>query len=134
MARRRSELLTGVELELMKALWSLGRGTVRQVMAALAPAADGAGGRAYTSVATTLRILDDKGYLTSEPQGRALIYAPTLTRRDYEARSLRSLARSLFGGEPSALVARLVDDEALDEAEIAAIRDVIDARMGRGDG
>ena len=128
MARTKSELLTSVELEFMKALWDLGEGSVREVMARLADS----GGRAYTSVATVLRILEQKGYVAARTHGRALVYRPVVARTDYEARSLRSLSRSLFGGAPAALVARLVDDEALDDAEIAAIREVIDRRMGDG--
>ena len=130
MARRRSEMLTSVELEFMKGLWSIGQGSVRQVMDALS---DG-GARAYTSVATVLKILDQKGYVTAETRGRALVYRPAVSRADYEARSLRSLSQSLFGGTPSALVARLVDDEAVDDAELDAIRRLIDARLGQPDG
>ncbi|UWQ18746.1 BlaI/MecI/CopY family transcriptional regulator [Jannaschia sp. M317] len=130
MARQKSELLTSVELEFMKTLWSIGKGSVRDVMGALSDP----GQRAYTSVATVLKILHDKGYLVSEKKDRALVYAPTLAREDYEARSLRSLSRTLFDGTPSALVARLVDDESLDEAEMAAIRQVINDRIGRDDG
>lgn len=127
MARRKTELLTSVELEFMKTLWDLGQGSVRDVMAALADQ----GHRAYTSVATVLRILDEKGYVTAQTKGRALIYRPAVSRSDYEARSLRSLSRNLFGGTPSALVARLVEDEELDDAEFAAIRRVIQERMDR---
>ena len=129
MARRKSELLTSVELDYMKALWTIGEGSVRDVIAAL----DAGSGRAYTSVATILRILEDKGYLMSEKRDRSLLYRPLLAREDYEARSLRSLSKSLFDGTPSALVARLVDDESLDDSEIAAIMSVIEQRMGRGD-
>lgn len=127
MARRKTELLTSVELEFMKTLWDLGHGSVRDVMAALSDQ----GHRAYTSVATVLRILDDKGYVTTQTRGRALIYSPSVTRSDYEAKSLRSLAHNLFGGTPSALVARLVDDEDLDASEIDAIRRVIEERIDR---
>ena len=128
MARRPSDLLTGAELELMKSLWSLGSGSVRDVMAV------GSDARAYTSVATILRVMERKGYLSSEARGRTMVFHPTVTRDAYETRSLRSLARSLFGGEPSAMVARLVDDDSLDDAEVAAIRRVVEARFGDGDG
>lgn len=130
MARQKSELLTSVELEFMKTLWEIGQGSVRDVMGALAQP----GQRAYTSVATVLKILHEKGYLAAEKRDRALVYRPTVAREAYEAKSLRSLSHNLFDGTPSALVARLVDDEQLDESEIAAIRRVIDERMERGDG
>ncbi|MEL6585226.1 MAG: BlaI/MecI/CopY family transcriptional regulator [Pseudomonadota bacterium] len=129
MARTKSELLTTVELEYMKTLWAMGHGSVRDVIDALG----GTTKRAYTSVATVLKILEDKGYLSSEKRDRTLVYRPALPREVYEARSVQSLSKSLFDGTPSALVARLVDDESLDESEIAAIMAVIEQRMGRGD-
>lgn len=130
MARQKSDLLTNVELEFMKTLWDIGTGSVRDVMDALANPSQ----RAYTSVATVLKILHEKGYIASEKRERALVYRPVLAREDYEARSLRSLSRALFDGTPSALVARLVEDETLDDDEIAAIRRVIDERIGRSHG
>lgn len=129
MARRKNDLLTGVELEFMKALWSMGGGTVREIFAELAKETS----RAYTSVATTLKVLEGKGFVTSKKDDRTLTYAPVVSKDCYEQRSLREMSRSLFNGTPSALVARLVEDETLTDEMIAEIQDVIDQRMGRDD-
>ena len=129
MARRRTELLTDVELELMKALWTIQVGTVRDIMAALS---DGSG-RAYTSVATMMKILSSKGYVTAEQKERALVYKPAIAKSDYEGRSLRNLSDSLFGGTPTALVARLVDDGELTDEMIREIKQIIDTRISRDD-
>ena len=125
MARRRTELLTDVELELMIALWKIKSGTVRDVMAALSDRQD----RAYTSIATMLKIIDEKGYATSERQERTLSYAPAVAKSDYEGRSLKNLSNSLFGGTPTALVARLVDDGDLTDEMIHEIKKIIDTRI-----
>lgn len=125
MARRRTELLTDVELELMIALWKIKSGTVRDVMAALSDSQD----RAYTSIATMLKILEEKGYATSERQERTLSYAPAVAKSDYEGRSLKNLSNSLFGGTPTALVARLVDDGDLTDEMIHEIKKIIDTRI-----
>ncbi|MEM6913958.1 MAG: BlaI/MecI/CopY family transcriptional regulator [Pseudomonadota bacterium] len=129
MARRRTELLTDVELELMKALWTIGRGSVRDVMGALSDGSD----RAYTSVATMMKILATKGYVTSEQKERTLYYSPAVEKSDYEGRSLRNLSNSLFGGTPTALVARLVDDGELTEEMIREIKQIIDTRISQDD-
>lgn len=130
MPRRRSEMLTDVELELMIALWQIGSGSVREVMAALS----GESKRAYTSVATIMKILDDKGYVTSERQDRSLIYTPTVKRSAYEGKSLKNLSDSLFGGTPTALVARLVDNEDLTDEMIQEIKAIIETRIRKDDG
>lgn len=130
MVRRRSEMLTDVELEFMVALWEIGTGSVRDVMGALG----GDTKRAYTSVATVLKILEDKGYVSSARKDRSLIYSPVIQRADYEGRSLKNLSDSLFGGTPTALVARLVDNEDLTDEMIQEIKEIIDTRIRKDDG
>ncbi len=127
MARRKNELLTEVELEFMKVLWKMGNGTVREVFAELAKETS----RAYTSVATTLKVLEGKGYVFSVKDDRTLRYQTSLSKDNYEQRSIREMSKSLFGGTPSALVARLVDDDELSDEMIAEIQDIIDQRIGR---
>jgi predicted transcriptional regulator len=123
-------MLTDVELEFMVSLWEIGTGSVRDVMAAL----EGETKRAYTSVATILKILEDKGYVRSERKERSLIYSPVIQRADYEGRSLKNLSDSLFGGTPTALVARLVDNEDLTDEMIQEIKEIIDTRIRKDDG
>lgn len=122
-------MLTDVELELMIALWKIKSGTVRDVMAALSNETQ----RAYTSVATMMKILEDKGYARSERRERTLYYAPAIMKSDYEGRSLKNLSNSLFGGTPTALVARLVDDGELTEEMIQEIREIIETRIKKDD-
>ena len=65
MKKKKSELLTEVELEFMNELWALGEGTVRDVLERLPEDRN----LAYTSGATILRILEQKG-VCDEPEGR----------------------------------------------------------------
>ena len=127
MARRKNELLTEVELEFMKVLWTGGVSTVREIYAELAKET----ARAYTSVATTLKVLEGKGYVSSIKDDRTLSYKPTLSKNNYEQKSIREMSKSLFDGTPSALVARLVEDEELSDDMIAEIQNIIDQRLGR---
>jgi predicted transcriptional regulator len=123
-------MLTDVELELMIALWQIGSGSVRDVMAALSDDSK----RAYTSIATIMKILEDKGYATSARADRSLIYTPVVERSAYENKSLKNLSDSLFGGTPTALVARLVDNEDLTDEMIQEIKQIIETRIRKDDG
>jgi len=123
----KSELLTSVELEFMMVLWRLGKGTVRDVLEILNKQEK----RAYTSVATVLKVLEDKGYLKTTKQDRTYIFTPIVEKEEYEFRTLKSISNTLFDGAPTALVARLVEDEDLSEETIQEIRDIIDTRFGR---
>ena len=81
MARRKSPTLTEVELELMDVLWDRGEATVADIVEALPEER-----LAYSSVLTMMRILEQKGYVTHEKEGRAFIYR-ALIRKSTRARS-----------------------------------------------
>lgn len=128
--KKKSEFLTEVELEFMNGLWTLGEGTVRDVLAELSPDRN----LAYTSGATILRILEQKGFVTSEKTGKTFVYKPTLNKDSYQSRTLRDLSEKLFDGTPASMVARLVDDNGMSEETLAEIRALLDRRLKDDDG
>ena len=123
--KKSRNLLTEVELEFMNELWAIGEGTVRDVLAQL-PAERNL---AYTSGATILRILEDKGFVKSRKNGKSLIYTPLLAKDAYQIRSLQNLSRTLFDDTPASLVARLVDDAGLTEEDLEDIRALVERRL-----
>ena len=125
MRQKKTKFLTEVELEFMSKLWDLGEATVRDVQDALGPARK----LAYTSAATILRILEQKGFVTSTKQGKTFLYTATLSKDTYQSRSLRNLSEKLFDNAPATLVARLVDDNDLSEEALDEIRALIDKRL-----
>ena len=84
---------------------------------------------AYTSGATILRILDEKGFVKSRKEGKTLVYTPLLAKDAYQTRSLQNLSRTLFDDAPAMLVARLVDDAGLTEQDLEAIRTLVEGRL-----
>ena len=126
MRRKKSRhLLTEVELEFMTELWALGEGSVKEVLARLPEERN----LAYTSGATILRILEEKGFVASHKVGKSLIYKPLLAKDQYQTRSLQNLSRTLFDDTPATLVARLVDDAGLTEADLEEIRALVERRL-----
>ncbi|WP_253279843.1 BlaI/MecI/CopY family transcriptional regulator [Phaeobacter sp. 11ANDIMAR09] len=121
-----NSLLTEVELEFMTVVWATGGGTVRDILAVLNQAQE----RAYTSVATVLKIMEQKGFLTSERQDRSLIYRPAIPKAEYQKTSLKDLSSKLFNGTPAALVARLVDDEEVTDDMLVEMRALLNERLG----
>ena len=119
------DLLTDTELELMEVLWSLEESPARGVMEALPPE----GRRAYTTVATLLRVLEKKGLVTTRRDGRADVYRPSLSRDDYELRSVRVLTKKLFDRQPAALVRRLLDAKDLSRGELEDIRRLLEEKL-----
>jgi predicted transcriptional regulator len=70
------KVFTEVELELMNAIWDLGECTVKDVQEALPKDRE----LAYTSVATMMKILEQKGALKSEKKDRAHTFEPLVSR------------------------------------------------------
>lgn len=121
MARKKSTTLTDVELRLMNVLWERGPSTVSEVQKTL-PKKDRA---AYTTVLTMLRILEEKGYLEHEQDGRAFVYRPLVGREAAQRSSVSHLVGRLFDGSPGALVLNVLKNEELTADELAQLRKLI---------
>jgi predicted transcriptional regulator len=121
--RKRSPNLTEAELRLMQVIWDKGQATVAEVAEALPKKL----GLAYNTVLTTLRILEDKGYLThTKPQdGRAFVYRAEVGREEAGRNAVRYLVSRFFRNSPELLVLNLLEDENLDARELQRIRSLI---------
>lgn len=104
----------------MALLWRQGPLTAREALALLPD------DRAYTTVSTFFRILVEKGFVTAEPRGRAHVYHPTISRREYQVRKLRHVVDGLFDGSPLDLVRQLVRQEDLSSDEIEKLKRFVD--------
>ena len=111
----------------MEILWAKGQATVAEVVDALPSDAD----LAYSTVLTTLRILEDKGYLTHLKQGRAFIYEAAVERTTAQRSALTQLLDRFFSGQPELLVQNLLDNEELSKAEIRRLKKLIQKEDAR---
>jgi predicted transcriptional regulator len=125
MAGRNTKRLTPLETLIMDAVWSLSEATVRDVREHLRPVKS----MAYNTVLTVMRILRDKGFLSSEREGRSDVYRPLVTREQMGRRSLQEVLNRFFAGSAEALVSQLLDSEDLSPGEIRAIRSEVDRRL-----
>lgn len=116
----REPRLTDAELEIMNVLWDRGETTVHEVLEGLGD------GRAYTTVSTLVRILEQKGHVTSRKEGRRHLYAPAVPRAEVEAASVRDMVQRVFGGSPRSLVRRLLESDEVTADELAEIRRLLD--------
>ena len=124
MARKKSLNLTEAEQRLMEVLWEKGSATVAEVAESLPKKLD----LAYNTVLTTLRILEEKGYVrhTKPKDGRKFLYTPVVSRDQASHSALRHLLSRFFGNSAEALVLNLLEDEKLSEAERERIRNLLD--------
>ena len=112
---------SGRELEILKILWDAGPSTVRQVHERMAPG----GELAFNTVQTLLRIMDDKGLVEHQRQGRTFVYSPRRTRENETSR----LVDRMFDGALDELVVSLLSSRNVSAAELKKLEKIIaDAR------
>ncbi|MCA9113800.1 MAG: BlaI/MecI/CopY family transcriptional regulator [Planctomycetaceae bacterium] len=112
--------LTRCEMEVMDVVWQQGRVTVQDVVDGLERPL------AYTTVMTTLRILESKrGVLRREKQGRAYAYEPTVTREEVSRGVALELKELLFGGSMKSLVLNLLSSDDLTPEDVDELKRAI---------
>ncbi|MGH9339037.1 MAG: BlaI/MecI/CopY family transcriptional regulator [Acidobacteriota bacterium] len=121
MARKKSPTLTEAELRLMQVLWDKGSATVNDVLEGLPSEAP-----AYSTVLTTLRILEQKGYIRHLKRGRAFVYYPIVNQGQARKRAIKYLVSRFFNDSPELLVLNILENEEIDRVELDRLRKMIE--------
>jgi predicted transcriptional regulator len=116
-------VLTGREMDVMNVLWQLRSGTVSEVLEGLSDEL------AYTTVLTILRTLEKKGHLRHETEGRAHRYVPLVGKEEAREGAVRRVTWKLFSGSPELLMAHLLNERGLSEAQLRRLRALVDERL-----
>ena len=121
MPPKRSITLTEAELRLMKILWLRGESAVTDLVAAMP---DGEA-LAYNSVLTTIRILEQKGYVEHRQAGRAFVYSPCVAEEEASRSEVKHLMNRFFGNSRERLLLSLLGDEGISAEELRRLKDAI---------
>jgi BlaI family penicillinase repressor len=120
--RRKSETLTGQELEIMKAIWPRGQATIREVYDALRAHRT----IAYTSVQTMMNVLETKGHLKREPGEKAHVYVPVRPQQIVVRSMVREFVNRVFDGSARPLLVHLLKEKGLTERERRELQKLLD--------
>ena len=118
MARKKSLNLTDAELRLMEVVWEKGEATVFEVVENLPKSIP----LSYSTVLTTLRILENKGYVRHRKEGRAFVYCPVVGREQARESATTHLLRRFFDNSPELLMLSLVEGKKINAKELARLR------------
>jgi len=122
LARKKSSGLTDAELRLMEVIWERGQATVSDVVDDLPKSVP----LAYSTVLTTLRILETKGYLRHTKEGRAFIYRPVVGREQARASAVKHLLGRFFENSPELLMLNLLESSQVAPEELKRLRERIE--------
>ena len=105
------------EMDVLKALWALGSGSVREVHERMCPG----GELAFNTVQTLLRIMEEKGLVTHRAEGRTFIYEPAYSRDRVTSR----LLHRVFDGALDQVVLSLLQAKDASEDELKRLERLI---------
>ncbi|HUD12646.1 MAG TPA: BlaI/MecI/CopY family transcriptional regulator [Terracidiphilus sp.] len=121
MPPKRSITLTQAELRLMKVLWDRGESTVADMVTA----ASSEGELAYTSVLTTIRILETKGYVSHRQEGRAFLYSTLVGELEAGRSEVRHVLQRFFDNSRERLLLSLLGDDEVSPDELKRLKQAI---------
>ena len=114
------EKLTHSEEETMQAVWHTGEGTIKAFMEHLTSETP------YTTVASTVKNLEKKGYLCSRLVGNAYLYKPAISEEEYKKRFMGNVVKEYFDNSYKELVNFFVEQKKLSAKELKEIIHLIE--------
>ncbi len=109
------EKLTHVEEETMQAVWRTGEGNVKAFMEQMDEPAP------YTTIASVIKNLEKKGYLSSRLVGNAYLYKPIVSEDDYKQKFMGNVVKEYFDNSYKELVNFFVEQKKLSARELKEI-------------
>jgi len=114
------EELTAKEEEVMQVLWNLERALVRDIMSKLPNSK-----QPYTTVASIVRILEKKGFVSHKPYGKTHEYYPLISKAEYRKRKFKGLLTHYFDNSVESVVSFLAKEEKLSPKEFEELTKLI---------
>ena len=113
--------LTTCEAEVMNVVWSQHAVTVQDVVDAIPRRL------AYTTVMTTMKILEDKGFIERrEKRGRAYVYRPLVSCESVSRTTVREMANRFFDGSVKSMVLSMIKTKQITTEDLIELRSAID--------
>jgi len=114
------EDLTVKEEEVMQILWDLDRALVRDIMSKLPNS-----NQPYTTVASIVRILEKKGFVSHKPYGKTHEYFPLITKAEYRRRKFKGLVAQYFDNSIESVVSFLAREEKIGPKEFEELTKLV---------
>lgn len=111
------------EFDVMEVLWRKGEVTIKEVHAELSAKRP----LAYTTVATLLNRLRERGYVEAEERSFVYVFRPLVRREQAQRRKLDDLVKRVFHGDIAPLAAYIAENRKLSAEQIKALREIVES-------
>ena len=108
------------EEQIMQVYWDLGKAFIKEVIPHLPDPKPH-----YNSVATMVKILEEKGFLDHDTVGNVYQYFPVISREDYQKHDMKDIVQKYFDNSYPRMLAFFAKEQKLSEAELSEILDMI---------
>src|SRR5574340_157571 len=122
MSGKRTYRLGDLQLRIMRVLWESAPATVAEVHGQLGEEL------AYTTIATMLRKMEDRGLLRHREVGRRFLYEPAVSAEDVTRSMADDLVDRLFAGSLADAVSHLLETRDVSRKELARLEELIRQR------
>lgn len=113
--------ITKAQEEILKALWEINEGAASDVLDILPEPKP-----AYNTVATVIKVLEKKDYVTHKTYGKTNVYFPLITKKDYAQFVLKDAAKGFFNGSMNQMVSFFVKNKDLSINELEELKNMIE--------
>ncbi|RZK41132.1 MAG: BlaI/MecI/CopY family transcriptional regulator [Pedobacter sp.] len=111
------------EEQIMQVFWSIGKAFIKEVIPELPDPKPH-----YNSVATMVKILEEKGFLGHETLGNIYCYFPVISKEDYQKHAMRDIVSQYFDNSYPNMLAFFAKEQKMSEQELNDIMDIIRAK------
>ena len=108
------------EEQIMQVCWRLGTAFIKEIIAGLPDPKPH-----YNSVATMVRILEDKGFLCHETFGNTFRYYPAITKEQYQKHAFEDIVSQYFNNSYPSMLAYFAKEQKLSQEELSEILEII---------
>jgi BlaI family transcriptional regulator, penicillinase repressor len=121
------EELNQHEEEIMSFFWKNGELLIRYILDQLSDPKP-----PYTTLASTIRNMERKGYLSHRMYGSVNLYKPAVSKEEYSKKSINHLVSTFFGGSMGNFLSFMVKEKNISEKEISELQNLIDKMDNTG--
>lgn len=105
--------LTAKEEEIMQIVWATGELFIRDIVARIPDPKP-----SYNTVATQVKFLEEKGFLSRKPMANSFCYSPAISEKEYRGSTVGDLVARYYDNSYSLLVSQFVEDDKMDLDEL----------------
>ena len=118
--------LTKAQEDILRAIWKIDDGAISDVLETLPDPKP-----AYNTVATVIKVLEKKKYISHKTYGKTNVYFPIISKSEYAQNSLKNTVKGFFDGSTNKLVSHFVKNKDLDINELEELKEMLESEINK---